>query len=651
MNSTLNAMKLAKRWLLHSNKHPYYATNLAPRGKTDTQEDRDQLVNYEEARAWLEKHRHAHKARNLALGFALGPDGEGACWQGVDLDKVSENDLNTLADSLPGYVEVSPSGNGFHAIGLGEMFDNIGPHGTGKEAYSHGRFFTFTGEMVRDEPVCDLREFVRANIAKKTGQLDGARLKVGVAQEHVPPEVYNQLEAALKVIPAEDYEVWHKVLQALKRLADTRRAFRLAASWSTSSPNSEHTYQVFHDKWERDLNDPGPLTYRSIFQLADQYDRSWRMAAKPPTDLIWTEVDLSDLELEPIDYLIDGFLARSLMVLVGMPGLGKSTAMVSLAAVIAGIRIPGSPLEAPVPGRKIIVVTEDVGQFKRNLVALSRNCGVDVEALKKAFVLFPARRVIAQELVGLKAKVEAYTVYTPEGVMLRPWLVFDTTSSSIQLDDENSNAEVSSAIAWLKAEFFEAMECSVCLVTHTTKQATPKDFTATARGAGAWAGDVTLTAGIFGDAGQRALKLGKRRYSPPHTSVALNLVSTTVQLKDRYGRQQDQVLDAVLLDWADGSEDVALRDQARSKGNALQAAVLRFIDDQGRAGRLYTRNDLERARDQIQFGLGKDRLADALNDLVDAGLLKKGSGVKGTKAGWEFSLTDAGRDALRQTPT
>ena len=417
----------------------------------------------------------------------------------------------------------------------------------------HSRDFNLVREAVLsttlspETPAFDLQQ------ACGTG-LEAAMLvahKIAVGQIDVDPKVYDDLEEALKVIPADNYETWHEVLQALKRLGDTKRAFTLAMNWSMSSPDPEHTFKVFSRKWEQDLNTPGALTYKTIFKLADDLDPTWRRKVK--AEDLWPEVDLSDLELEPIDYLIDGFLARSLMVLVGKPGMGKSTAMMAMCAAVAGIHIPNSPLSAPVKGRKVIYVAEDTNQFKRNMIAFQKNCGIDLKELVDAIVLLPARRVEPQKLAGLKQMVERHTTFTHDGIMLRPWIVFDTISASIHLDDENSNAEVSNALAFLKADFFEAMECSVCLIAHSAKHISRSDFISDARGAGAWAGDTTLTSGIFEDQGVRYLMLGKRRYSPLHTGLQISLLSTTVTVTDRYGRAQDQVLESALLHWADSS--------------------------------------------------------------------------------------------------
>lgn len=92
----------------------------------------------------------------LGLGFALG-DG----WHGIDLDNVEANNLQALANSLPGYVEYSPSGRGCHAIGYGGSFPALKLKGI--EAYSGARYFTVTGNAIGGE-ICDLAPFVASHL-------------------------------------------------------------------------------------------------------------------------------------------------------------------------------------------------------------------------------------------------------------------------------------------------------------------------------------------------------------------------------------------------------------------------------------------------------------------------------------------------------
>lgn len=152
--SMLAAMRAASRWLIYQNvpqpgkkprKIPHYADGAPRQGALDTSADVARLVTFEAAVAALQE-----RGQDWGLGFALGPDGTGNYWQGIDLDDVEANGLIEVANTLPGYVEYSPSGMGAHAIGYGAKFGTLGSNGTGIEAYCEGRFFTFTGNMMRD---------------------------------------------------------------------------------------------------------------------------------------------------------------------------------------------------------------------------------------------------------------------------------------------------------------------------------------------------------------------------------------------------------------------------------------------------------------------------------------------------------------------
>lgn len=394
----------------------------------------------------------------------------------------------------------------------------------------------------------------------------------------VAPEVYASLRSALGVIPAGgSNEEWWRVLQGLSRLSNVMEAKAIARDWSTSSSNPEHTEHVFNKEWAALSRRKSAISYSTVFWIANQYDPEWDkdLPVKPSTQTMWEQVDLSNLCLEPVDYLIDDFLARALMVFVGKPGMGKSTAMVAIAAVVAGFEIPGSPLRSPVKGRKIVYITEDIDQFKRNLIALNRNFGFPLEHLASAFVLLPAHRVKAEELLGLRQIINNSThTHADSGVSLRPWLVFDTTSASFHLEDENSNAEVAAVLALLKTEFYEKMQCSVCMVAHSHKHSTRQDFVADPRGAGAWAGDTTLTSGIFEEDDNRFIMLGKRRYSPLHTELRVDLHKQYDTVRDLYGRVQTVELDAVSFDWSSSTDRIEARESAKDASNLKKSQLI-----------------------------------------------------------------------------
>lgn len=86
------------------------------------------------------------------IGYSFQPDDP---YCGIDLDH-SENQWiverqNVIFDKIVSYTEISPSGNGAHIIVRGEI--PIGLKTDIAELYSKERYLTFTGDVVRDEPI------------------------------------------------------------------------------------------------------------------------------------------------------------------------------------------------------------------------------------------------------------------------------------------------------------------------------------------------------------------------------------------------------------------------------------------------------------------------------------------------------------------
>lgn len=162
-------MKDARRWLLWRSipdpkrpkplKKPFYADGHPRQGTLDTPEDLSRLATFTEVCAAYAR----DPARWSGLGFALGSDGHHH-WQGIDLDKISEcPDLAQLASQMPGYIERSPSGDGWHAIGYGQRFKTDKSDALGIECYSTARYFTVTGNDARGE-ITDLSGFVATTL-------------------------------------------------------------------------------------------------------------------------------------------------------------------------------------------------------------------------------------------------------------------------------------------------------------------------------------------------------------------------------------------------------------------------------------------------------------------------------------------------------
>jgi P4 family phage/plasmid primase-like protien len=277
-----DAMRNAPRWIVwksipnrdpskKARKVPFYVSGVPRNGETDTPIDRAKLAKFDAAlAAWA-------TGKYTGLGFALGDDGTGNCWQGVDLDHLSARpELNAVGEALTGYTETSPSGDGMHAIGYGAPFAAMGSNATGIEAYSSGRYFTVTGANGSGVPVCladTVNNFLRPlhSAATTSKKENGARTGGGEADETpfemVNPDTVTHLRSALTFMRADDRDIWQKNGHRLKALGDIGRELWL--TWSATS--EKYDPQDASRTW--DSFKPSHTSYKAIFK--DAQDGGW----------------------------------------------------------------------------------------------------------------------------------------------------------------------------------------------------------------------------------------------------------------------------------------------------------------------------------------------------------------------------------------
>lgn len=300
-------MQRAQRWLVwrlepgktKPRKVPHYASGKR-RGTTDTPEDHAQLVTMTGAIDAMQGGSYS------GIGFALGNDGKGGHWQGVDFDHLTEHpELQSLVDSLPGYIERSPSGDGIHAIGYGRDFRSLGSNATGIEAYSGGRFFTVTGDSIGGG-LEDISAFVENTLAPRHGSAHKApkerphAVKAG-EPVNVSAQTIKDLRSALKAIPADDYNEWINVGQGLKTIGEQGREL-----WVEWSQKSDKWTPEDADRW--DTFTATKTSYKAVFTKAKEH--GWHNPADDVT-FDFEELEMSAEELAAIKSTVEGWGARA----------------------------------------------------------------------------------------------------------------------------------------------------------------------------------------------------------------------------------------------------------------------------------------------------------------------------------------------------
>ena len=352
-----------------------------------------------------------------------------------------------------------------------------------------------------------------------------------------PDEMAKAAQALQYISPDCDYDQWIEIGQALHSEFG-EQGCSLWDTWSQGGSKYEGTKDIevhwksFHqgkgvgigtlfkhakdNGWEA----PTKQTERksAVEDFAAVISQAQASVAEDAPDPSWPELALDLTKLNPIDYLIEGFMAHSFFILAGQPGVGKTTAVLSMCMVMAGFSVEGCEIHAK-KKRKSIIVTEDSDQIIRTLFAYSKHYGIN--NLNDWFVVIDARRSNVKDLLRLAHNIERHTF---NGI--KPLLVLDTANATMDIDNENDNSEVGAYIAAIKQTIFVQQKAPVCILTHTNKTISRQDSDAMARGASAFTGDATLTGVLFMDEdNQRYLKLTKTRYEPQFREIKFDSIT------------------------------------------------------------------------------------------------------------------------------
>ena len=527
-------MRAARRWLVYRvlpprkpggkpRKMPFYANGQA-RGETDTAADQAQLATLEQALA-------AKVAGGCTgLGFALGPDGRGRHWQGIDLDELSDHpEWESLIGDLPGYVEYSPSGNGVHAIGFGPAFSNLSSNCSDVEAYCSSRYFTVTADVVRDNGITDLSDFVRTRVApihrqggpaapsnvdpdwdlgelpdyikNHQGEGDLQDLIAGIYPDQrldETPANIALVENALSALPAAcGNDPWVKTLWAIASLK-WNCGEQLARDWSQTAPD-QYDDASFADAWRRAV--PHRIGINYLFAAARRQGWTGQVPQSLPDDdetRLAPEPDLVDLEtastdpdvaspLTPLDltdllartiappaFVIPYLLPRGHVTLLGgHGGCGKSLVALSLGAHVAA----GQPWAHLLisRGRAVYFSFEDGSELLLHRLRMIINAfRLDLDRVLANLRVFDLTEhgPLASEVNdhGTRRLLKTATWESVAATIDGADLVIVDNASDAYDGDENSRRQVRRFIQWLRG-LIKPQNGALLLLAHVDKNA------------------------------------------------------------------------------------------------------------------------------------------------------------------------------------
>jgi AAA domain-containing protein/primase-like protein len=383
-------MREALRWLLWQSvpvpgkkprKVPYYANGQPRHGALDTAADQKYLVTFDDACAKLKSGKYT------GLGFALGPDGSGNYWQGVDLDGISDRpELAMLAEELPGYTETSPSGKGIHAIGYGRAFQALGSNSTGIEAYSAGRYFTVTADGAGlNSPTC-IADFVERVLRPRHSPAQPTQTTAQVL-EYIDPKTITELRSALSSMRADDRDSWIANGQRLKKLGERGRALWLEWSQQSDKYDPADAARVW-DSFSADHTG-----YQAIFKAAQQSGWLNPMSGSVPSpsrapvpsvlsdalETVFTTLTDGEIDraAEPYPHAFmgglndqSGLFPEGEVTVIGAPGReGKTSVMMAIVEAYVLGRSLGGLIPVEVKAAVIYSAEDDRRQYARKMGA------------------------------------------------------------------------------------------------------------------------------------------------------------------------------------------------------------------------------------------------------------------------------------------
>lgn len=253
-------------------------------------------------------------------------------------------------------------------------------------------------------------------------------------------------------------------------------------------------------------------------------------------------------ELRSPAYVIDGIIPEGVGVIAGSAGIGKTTGIIPLAAIVAGFASHLSDIRAK-RRRHVIVLTEDDSQVSRLLLGmvewmlLDSGQKVSIDDISQWLHLYSSKRLttknLQQNLEEIMGFNNTMTSNTGETIVIPPLVIIDTAAANFELNNENANAEISGFMAILK-EMHTKTRMNIWVIAHLAKTAKGISIddmdTLSARGGGAWEADANWTAVLSADEdGKRILKMNKKRVELTCNEIYFQSVTHSKSAMDEFG--------------------------------------------------------------------------------------------------------------------
>ena len=637
-------LKIRDQFLLHNNKkHP------VDQSGTLLRDWPDKGMPFEEARELLRVELAKPESDRNFHGIGFMPKADGILCVDLDHARDSSGQIKLEIDQLireiqscGGWIEKSLSGN-VHIWTRGQWPQNKSKHENIEVFYGTG-YVCLTGRPLERYPV--------GFIPNEKNPLTSLRQKMSRGQQIVVPAERNSsfelfdrnqiidpkewpldkvIRDILPYLPEpDDYDLWVKVACGLKhQFGDDA----LAAFHDYSQICQEkYSYSETEMLWRNIKNSSNKpeVTLRTLIWMAhgskEQNLIHNKTYSDAELDSWFPKVEISTTKPKPLNYVVDDFIAEGIFVIAGAPGSGKSSLIFKLATTVAHLGDVNDQLK-PIFRRHVVYITEDTNQACDMLYGMSVWGGLNQseEEIREWLTICEGRRTEPHKLadfVRYIARTKA-TIQAGESgvqVVVQPLIVVDTAAATFDIENESDNSQVSSAISEVKRACSES-NTPLWIVAHTAKAMAEADKNLSARGAGAWTGDVHGTAYVLScknTPNERVLELGKIRYEPSfrsvrfvtetHSAWSKHTLGHTVERSYRVGQAFKQTEDDVL------QMILASKQQAQT---VLEAEIISHL-------KLLLQQGLKVTKTKLKNSVkGKAQtITDAINNLIENNRIK-----------------------------
>lgn len=348
--------------------------------------------------------------------------------------------------------------------------------------------------------------------------------------------------------------------------------------------------------------------------------------AQAPQDAVQSTHPLAqyiDFDCQPRapKWVIPGFIGHGVVIIAGAHGVGKTTALLPLSMVAAGLHAADDPL-APKHWRHVIYIVEDIEQAQRILAGMVNYSRLQLnpEIVRNRLHLVEASRMAPIEVAAVGATYKQRFTRVVDDVEILPLVVMDTKAAVLAMENENDNAQGSAAMAALK-QGFEGLP--TWIIGHVAKQDLGRvdAATLTLRGGSSFEADANQVLYLVKDKDDtRYLVRGKTRFEAKWTELKIDTYSAHAEAEGEFGSVEHVVMRWGIPKPAEIPRHEQLaqaqEDAREAQRDAVLGQIVRLVDQAHQAGMPLNREGVKSKIKRNRNGINA-----ALEQLISEGWL------------------------------